>query len=90
MEVKQYRTNAIIDNEIEGLMMKQFRFEKLKVGDVVKVPPYGKKVKIIEKYPHHFVARHRNGYKVGYSKGDYIVALGLSGRIPERREDPWN
>lgn len=76
-----------IENEIGLLMRKQEKFARLKVGDVVKVPPYGKKVRIIEKYPYNFVAVARNGYKVSYSKGDYIAALGLSGQVPARKED---
>ena len=89
MGEKHYRTmtSAIIDAEIESLMMKRYKFEKLKVGDVVKVPPYGRKVRIIEKYPYTFVAKHKNGYKEGYSIGDYIVALGLSGQVTVREED---
>ena len=75
-----------IENEIILLMKKRERFDNLKVGDVAKVPPYGKKVRIIEKYPHHFVAKHKNGYKTCYSVGDYIVALGLSGRNTVREE----
>lgn len=77
---------GIIENEIGMLMLKRERFDKLKAGDVVKVPPYGKKVRIIEKYPYHFVAKAKNGYKTCFSVGDYIVALGLSGHKTVREE----
>lgn len=81
MGEKQERTipNAIIDNEIEMLMRKVDRFDKIKVGDNVKIPPYGKKAKVIEKYPHMFVAKAKNGYKVCFNRGDFIVAMGMSG-----------
>ena len=77
---------GIIENEIGMLMLKRERFDKLKAGDAVKVPPYGKKVRIIEKYPYHFVAKAKNGYKTCFSVGDYIVALGLSGRSVARED----
>ena len=87
METKQYRTNAVIDNEIELMMKKNARFDNLKKGDMVKVPPYGRKVRIVEKYPHMFLAMHQNGYRVCFTRGDYITALGLSGRKVVREDD---
>lgn len=86
MEKKTLRNipNTIIDTEIEGLMKKNARFDKVKVGDAVKVPPYGRKAKVIEKYPHMLVVRAKNGYKTCFSRGDFIIALGLSGALREK------
>lgn len=86
MEDKQYRTSAVIENEI-GMQMKRLEnFDNLKKGDMVKVPPYGRKARIVEKYPHHFMCMHQNGYRVCFSRGDYMTALGLSGRKMVRED----
>lgn len=59
------------DRGLNGVSRKKERFDNLKVGDVVKIPPYGRKAHVAEKYPFVFVVVLENGCRECFNFANY-------------------